>query len=117
MIREVRANLERLGANGAATLVRADACGWLQTSREAAYDIVFLDPPFNSKLATQCLQLLEHAALFAPCARIYLESAIDEPAPVPGPGWVLHRERFAGNVAYRLFITPPLDATPTATHL
>ncbi|MBP8924412.1 MAG: 16S rRNA (guanine(966)-N(2))-methyltransferase RsmD [Pseudomonadales bacterium] len=117
VLREVRANLERLGENGAATLVRAEACDWLQSTREAAYDIVFLDPPFNSKLAPQCLQLLDRATLLAPCARVYLESAIDEPTPVPGPGWVLHRERFAGNVAYRLFITPPPDPTRTATYL
>lgn len=117
VIREVRTNLERLGEYGAATLVRADACDWLQATREPAYDIVFLDPPFNSKLATQCLHLLVRSALLAPCARVYLESAIDEPAPVPGPGWTLHRERFAGNVAYRLFISPPLDPVPAATQL
>lgn len=117
VIREIRANLERLGKNGAATLIRADACNWLLNTREQGYDVVFLDPPFSSSLATRCLQLLDRSALLAPGARVYLECAIDETAPIPGPGWVLHRERFAGNVAYRLFIAPSVNPVAAAEHL
>ena len=117
VIREVRANLERLGENGVATLIRADACDWLLNTREQGYDIVFLDPPFNGSLATRCLRLLDRAALLAPCARVYLECAIDEAVPEPGAGWVLHRERFAGNVAYRLFIASPANPVITVAHL
>lgn len=105
VLREIRHNLERLGTADVELLAR-DALEWLSTVRERRYDIVFIDPPFGSGMATRCLQLLAASGLAAPGARIYLECGATEPAPQLPAGWILHREKFAGQVAYRLFLAP-----------
>lgn len=105
VLREVRHNLERLGTN-AAELVSADALAWIGTARERCYDVVFIDPPFGAGTARRCLQLLATSALLAPGARVYLECGAAEAAPGLPPGWLLHREKFAGQVAYRLYLAP-----------
>jgi 16S rRNA (guanine966-N2)-methyltransferase len=102
VLREVRQNLERLGASGF-ELVCADACEWLRTVPGRRYDIVFVDPPFGAGSAQRCVQLLGAADLLAPGARVYVEAGAGEAAPELPPGWALHREKFAGQVAYRLY--------------
>lgn len=105
VLREVRHNLERLGTS-AAELVAADAEAWIATVRDRRYDIVFIDPPFGGGTAQRCLRLLADSALLAPGARVYLECGVAEAAPELPPGWLLHREKFAGQVAYRLYQSP-----------
>ena len=105
VLRDVRHNLERLGTS-AAELVAADAVAWIGTVRDRRYDIVFIDPPFGGGTAQRCLRLLAGSALLAPGARVYLECGVAEAAPELPPGWQLHREKFAGQVAYRLYLAP-----------
>jgi len=105
VLRDVRHNLERLGTS-AAELVAADAVAWIGTVRDRRYDIVFIDPPFGGGTAQRCLQLLTSSTLLAPGARVYLECGVAETAPGLPPGWLLHREKFAGQVAYRLYLAP-----------
>ena len=105
VLREVRHNLDRLGAS-AAELVAADAVAWIGAMRDRRYDIVFIDPPFGGGTAQRCLRLLAGSALLAPGARVYLECGVAEAAPELPPGWQLHREKFAGQVAYRLYLAP-----------
>jgi len=105
VLREVRQNLERLGAR-AAELVAADAVAWIGAVRDRSYDIVFVDPPFGGGTAQRCLQLLARSALLAPGARVYLECGVAEAAPELPPGWMLYREKSAGQVAYRLYLAP-----------
>jgi 16S rRNA (guanine966-N2)-methyltransferase len=105
VLREVRHNLDRLGAS-AAELVAADAVAWIGAMRDRSYDIVFIDPPFGGGTAQRCLQLLASSTLLAPGARVYLECGVAETAPGLPPGWLLHREKFAGQVAYRLYLAP-----------
>jgi 16S rRNA (guanine966-N2)-methyltransferase len=104
-LQEVRRNLERLGATGV-ELVTADAVQWIRTVSNCCFDIVFIDPPFGGGIAQRCLQLLSSSALLAPGARVYLECGATEAAPELPPGWLLHREKFAGQVAYRLYLAP-----------
>ena len=105
VLRDVRHNLERLGTS-AAELVAADAVAWIGTVRDRRYDIVFIDPPFGGGTAQRCLRLVAGSALLAPGARVYLECGVAETAPGLPPGWLLHREKFAGQVAYRLYLAP-----------
>ncbi len=79
-----------------------DALNWLQQSPTAAvYDIVFLDAPFRQGLISNCLDML------APClsanGKIYLEMGREEILPAIPNDWRLHREKFAGQICYRLF--------------
>lgn len=108
----LRGNLARLGASGF-ELVCADAFEWLASAPCAPFDIAFVDPPFGRGLAARALECLAGTRLLAPGARIYVESAAAEPPPPTPPDWTLHRDKRAGQVAYRLYLGPEHANAPT----
>lgn len=73
----------------------------------AAFDVVFVDPPFALGAWGACLAGLARGWL-AHGARVYVESPVGEDYAVP-EGWRLHREGRAGDVAFRLYV---VDAGP-----
>ena len=89
-----------LGAEGV-TVVQSDALKYLERSGDK-FDVVFVDPPFASDLATRAMALLPPR--LEPGARVYVESA----APLDLPGtWRLAREDRAGAVRYALYEPTP----------
>ena len=98
--RQLRENAAELGA-ATVRVVEGDALAFLANDR-AAYNVVFLDPPFASDLALRSLEAL--APRLAPGGRIYLESAGDVQPPSP---WAPVREGRAGAVRYALFELRP----------
>jgi len=68
------------------------------------HHIVFVDPPFRKGLLEETLRLLEQNGWLADDALIYVESEVENGPPVVPATWALHREKIAGQVAYRLFI-------------
>lgn len=103
--RSVAANLSRNAAElGAvdAEIVIADALEFLaQTGRKAAYDLVFIDPPFSAGLHEPVLKLLP--AVLAPGGMAYLESS-EQGVP---PGWIAEKEGRAGKVHFYLIRREP----------
>jgi 16S rRNA (guanine966-N2)-methyltransferase len=84
-----------------ATVLHADAIAWLGGPSQP-FDIVFVDPPFDSALVPVALRALESGGWLLPAARIYLEGpAKAGPPDLPG-GWILHRSGRAGAVGYHL---------------
>lgn len=67
------------------------------------WDIVFIDPPFGMDLVNPTCALLTQRQLLREDARVYVETAADDPAVEIQPGWELHREKRAGAVIYRLY--------------
>jgi 16S rRNA (guanine966-N2)-methyltransferase len=93
-------NLRRLEASGA-QVVQADAVSYL-AGRGAAFDVVFLDPPFHGGLLGRCCELLDRGGWVGPGALVYLEAERDlEPLVLPA-GWELVRSKTAGQVGYHL---------------
>jgi 16S rRNA (guanine966-N2)-methyltransferase len=68
------------------------------------HNVVFVDPPFRKGLLDETLSLLEKNGWLADEALIYVESEVENGLPVVPASWALHREKVAGQVAYRLFI-------------
>lgn len=68
------------------------------------HQIVFVDPPFRKGLLDDTVRLLETNGWLADTALIYVESEIENGMPAVPGSWTLHREKVAGQVAYRLFI-------------
>lgn len=102
-------NLATLNAaNG--HVVNANTLDFLNNSGES-YDIVFVDPPFRKGLLEQTITLLEQNGWLADNAFIYVESEAEGGLPPHPDNWQLHREKVAGQVAYRLFIREPQGAT------
>ena len=91
----------------AASVVCADALGWLaQTASDAGpFDIVFLDPPYDSALLSAAATALVKSGKLAPGARVYLESRARAAMPSLPEGWQSLRDGRAGEVGYHLFAT------------
>lgn len=68
------------------------------------HDIVFIDPPFRKGLLDETLSLLEKNGWLADGALIYVESEVENGMPPVPASWHLHREKVAGQVAYRLYL-------------
>jgi 16S rRNA (guanine966-N2)-methyltransferase len=87
------------------SLHQDDAINWLKqqsglTTR--SFDVVFLDPPFATKLLDKTCDLLAQSDLLSIPAWVYLESDVAlSPASLP-PGWLLYRQKKAGSVHYGL---------------
>lgn len=98
---QLQKNLATLKA-GNATVINANTLVYLATPG-TAHDIVFIDPPFRKGLLAETLHLLETNDWLAREALIYIESEVENGLPPVPAHWVLHREKVAGQVAYRLY--------------
>ncbi|MBA0177458.1 16S rRNA (guanine(966)-N(2))-methyltransferase [Pectobacterium carotovorum] len=95
-------NLALLRAENA-EVVKTDALSWL-AKPGTPFDVVFLDPPFRKELLNNTLALLEQQGWLAPDAWIYVETEAENAQLTIPENWQLHREKIAGQVAYRLYI-------------
>jgi len=104
MIERDRAALEALQKNRAVLgasqvdILRADALAWLANNRET-FDLIFVDPPFDSGLAGPVLADL--AAHLRPSGQVYIEQATPVTAPA---GFIIHRGGRAGRSHFALLI-------------
>jgi 16S rRNA (guanine(966)-N(2))-methyltransferase RsmD len=100
LVHALQATQQRLHAEGV-RVERADALAWMARSEAAAFDLVLLDPPFDSGLAAPALDVARR--LLAPGGLIYLEAArpldVDAAAAL---GRALHRQDRAGAGHYQL---------------
>ena len=82
----------------AVDLLRADALAWLANNRET-FDLVFIDPPFDSGLAATILADL--APHLKSGGQAYVEQGSAVIAP---PGFIIHRSGRAGRSHFALLI-------------
>jgi 16S rRNA (guanine966-N2)-methyltransferase len=95
----LRRNGESLGTTQA-EIVPADALVFLN-GPVAAFDIVFLDPPYASGLLSPCLLRLAVGEWVKPGGLVYLETREGEAVVLPA-GWRMLRNKIAGQVGYHL---------------
>ena len=100
----IRKNLSALIANpapeGPATAL-STAADYLAGDHEA-WDIVFVDPPFDCGLGEPALHQLATNARLHKGSFVYFESRRSAPEYVPEALYTVHREKTAGDVLYRL---------------
>ena len=102
MIERDRAAIDALERNrallgaGEVDILRADAQAWLENSREA-FDLVFVDPPFESGLAAPALAVM--AGHLKPGGQVYIEQGTEVEAP---QGFIIHRSGRAGRSHFAL---------------
>ena len=94
-------NLATLKA-GNARVVNSNAMSFL-AQKGTPHNIVFVDPPFRRGLLEETINLLEDNGWLADEALIYVESEVENGLPTVPANWSLHREKVAGQVAYRLY--------------
>lgn len=98
---QLEKNLVLLQGNG--KVINTNALTWL-TGHGNPFDVVFLDPPFHYGLLAGAAALLEQQGWLADEAWIYLEAEAESLKMQVPANWRLHREKVAGQVAYRLYI-------------
>jgi 16S rRNA (guanine966-N2)-methyltransferase len=86
-----------LGASGVDVL-RVDALAWLRNNRET-FDLIFVDPPFDSGLAATVLAELAPHLKAGGYAYVEQGSAVIAP-----PGLIIHRSGRAGRSHFALLI-------------
>jgi 16S rRNA (guanine966-N2)-methyltransferase len=97
-VEAIRGHLALLKAEGGEAQV-TEALAWL-AGPPRPFELVFLDPPFDSDLVPEVCMRLSRGWL-KPGAWVYLEHAADK-VPVLPDSWQTLRESHAGRVGYRL---------------
>lgn len=87
-----------------------DALRWIARHKDtdAAFDIVFLDPPFADNLLPRVCRELADSVLLQPDAKIYIETDAAMPDFDVPDNWQLLKAKRAGNVSFRLFVSKAL---------
>lgn len=109
VVSQLRSNINLLKAQNA-EIIAASALDWLdsrQPDQEARYDLVFMDPPFHKGMVAPICEMLENRSLLREQAMIYIETEHSLTLDTLPANWALHREKTAGQVAYRLFVRQP----------
>ncbi|MDC9606466.1 16S rRNA (guanine(966)-N(2))-methyltransferase [Xenorhabdus griffiniae] len=103
--KQLSANLALLKAENA-DVVQGNALQYLNNTG-TPFDVVFLDPPFRKGMLAETINLLEANNWLAEESWIYVEAEAESAATEVPPNWQLHRQKTAGQVAYRLYIRHP----------
>ena len=103
-------NIDLLGLKSA-RVFNADALNWLQQNANDSkpFDIIFLDPPFDSTLLADAITALtQQSTLLAQDAMIYLEAPARQSLDFIPDSWQLHRHKTAGDVTCYLYRRRPI---------
>ncbi len=99
--RNIAQQLVKLGADSKSSVRCGDALSLL--AQEAApWDIIFIDPPFDSALGETSLQALALQGCLHQKSWIYFETRRSHPVCVPEDKYTVFREKTAGDVRYQL---------------
>ena len=104
----IRNNLDELQA-ASAEVIQRDAMDYLRNADPEPFDIVFLDPPFDTDMLSEACSILQKRGLLAENAVVYLERSKSRDKPALPEGWAITHEKVAGKVSYSLAST----GTPT----
>jgi 16S rRNA (guanine966-N2)-methyltransferase len=103
----LREQVQLLDAADRLEVIASDAFQYLRRCDER-FDLVFLDPPFQSDLLNKALATLAQGHCLRPGARVYLEYAASGEPPTLPEAWIIAREGRAGDSAHLL--TGPIGA-------
>lgn len=106
----LRATAARLPGGDAIEIAQVDAMAWLHGQPDGAFDLAFVDPPFDANLWGGVLPVL--APKLARDAWLYIEAPHDADSS-PSAEWKLHREGRTREVRYALYRRQPAKATDT----
>ena len=99
--RALQEQLARLGAERRSQVVEMGAARYLRGAA-AAFDIVFLDPPFGRDALAEYIPLLDSGHWLKPGSQVYLENEKAGGAPLLPAHWELLKSKSAGEVGYHL---------------
>ncbi|WP_293370899.1 16S rRNA (guanine(966)-N(2))-methyltransferase RsmD [Nevskia sp.] len=105
---DIRSAIAKLGAAARCEVIRGDGIGFLRSTMNR-FEVVFVDPPYDSPLLASTLANLPR--VLKEMNRIYLEWPKGKPPVLPA-GYSLLKEKAAGQVSYGLFTYAPPGEQP-----
>lgn len=100
VVKQLCANLALL-QTAAAEVIKDEALAYLR-GPATAFDVVFLDPPYQTDWLPGCIELLEQGGWLTAHAWIYLEAPAKAGLPKLPENWRVSRSKTAGEVGYHL---------------
>lgn len=100
VVAQLKEHIQHLNAQSA-RVVQAEALAFLR-GPSRPFDVIFLDPPFQSTLLGPCIELLAASSWLAPTAWLYIEAERRTPLPTLPDDWTILRHKEAGQVGYYL---------------
>ncbi len=100
-LKDIKENADRFGLSTSLVTICDDTLTYLAKTTQK-FDLIFLDPPFQSDLLMKCIECIAARNLLHKNGYIYLESSypiLSENMPL---GWEQYRVKKAGNVFYAL---------------
>jgi 16S rRNA (guanine966-N2)-methyltransferase len=95
--------LQTLHAHDRGAVQNGDGLAYLRRARPSTpFDLVFLDPPFDSDLLEAVLPVLDESPAVSPAAVVYLEYPPGAEPRLPA-GWERWRSKRSGGVIYELY--------------
>jgi len=83
-------------------LHRGGAMSQIEDFKPDSFDLVFVDPPFDSNLGGLAFERLEKSDCVRQGGFVYIESPVSVAIPIP-QGWSMWREKQIGEVRMQLF--------------
>jgi len=105
----LRQNVEALGLAGASRVVRGDVARELDALGEGPFTLVFLDPPYDTEVATT-LAVLGTSDLLAPSALVIAQHFTKRPPPAQAGRLAAFRTRRFGETTLTFFRADAYDA-------
>lgn len=94
-IAALKKNVASLDLAEQTTIVRSDAYTFLSKTTKI-FDIIFVDPPYDSNLGARLIEQIDQGNFLTPCALVLLES----PKPLPTTSHLkLKKEKIYGNTS------------------
>ena len=96
--------LHDLNANNLSEVHCRDVLDFLSVAKTSSYDVVFIDPPFSTKLLKETCRSFSDKDLVLPGGLIYLEFSSSDRPDYISPRWEKFREKKSGSVKYCLYL-------------
>ena len=104
IVRQLKSNKALLEAGEGVIVVNSRAANFIENC-DRQFDLLFLDPPFESDQLQRICAQIDKSRILAPGALIYIESPKSRiPLPIP-PSWHIIREKTRGLVQSTLIET------------
>ena len=95
-------NLKSVGFEDRGVIHQGDALAFLSSCREK-FDVILLDPPYQSELLEKCLQIITKFDILAEHGIMVCESAVDTQLPQPESPYELGRDYRYGKIKLTVY--------------
>ncbi|MBK4775757.1 16S rRNA (guanine(966)-N(2))-methyltransferase RsmD [Candidatus Pantoea edessiphila] len=100
VVKQLQKNLKFFNVSNS-EIIKTNTLFWLK-QKGRPFDIVFIDPPFDSDFISETMFLLDNNGWLSDHALIYIESKKIKMVNIPY-NWILYKKNTAGKVVYCLY--------------